>query len=881
MMADNLTILNGTAAGCIGASALESLTRRHAADAHGNNSLGRMEAPASLGVLALDIDKTNPMKERYPAAYIDVPPLPFSAIKTAAGSYPAAADIATMLLPSDGANGVGGNAYPGMGNLVARLAQDSIKAYLWQQCRALSAQGCIYVVASPSSTIGHGVTLETLCLLQETLQALGKTSVSKILVILSNQDLTMDPQKRLREAAFMSALNALERGGVMARPHTTGREHRGSLCDLVFFVSTACGPGLSPRSMYGEPCSIGRTVEELLAYEARYLEYCVASPVGAKVRADRIRTPLQRRFIQGQPPFLSFRGFSAFDARVDAVRRFAELSRALKVLDALRGTETQPAVLLAPPPPCSLAEDLLQRFVAPYREEVSRRRQEMKALLEETGKSPKDWRAPLQEACAKMTTQLQQVEREASAIGERLLRQEFEPQLRTEISLNNANAGSSATRRGLHHLRQALLAAPKDLRDLLEAVPPLEQLEEGILEQCRGTFGRDRKRHRVEELWSKLSQVTRVAEQKVAPAVQQLINELLKMLERLSESASLDAALEQAQQLCRQDLQALADAQAGYPVRFALAGSQLAPYSVPYVSTVQDEEVKKAFWRAGQPTEPAEVLYQRILASIRAQQRVMIDPDQLFETIYRDLYRSPSDRDRLIDELFAECRLAGEGVSPEFRAQHGPLVDIVTICCPPGVQDDLDAYLAKNLPNQDGLTLHTIPGLGQIVLHRESHRCPAFAQHHLRVIGEDYAAVMDKTPYVIAEWAAQAGSYLPREPHVPFQGFSAEELLLTGVCLGEFDPANITYPDPLLVETHVSLGPLKDAIGQVTDDGHRQHIVQFLTTRLLVGTTAAEITARFNDAIKKGVQIDNVAVLHRKVVNEWAHLQANGAGSSS
>lgn len=872
---DTLLIFTGTAACRVGAPLVTTLLRRAGVTQNGNTS-ERLIEMANLDVFALDMDATNPMRA-YPEACGSLPTIPFSAIKTEPTRYPAAADIDTMLLPDDAANLLGGNGHPAVGNLTARLAQEAIKEYLWWRCTKLSAQGTIIVVASPSSTVGPGMTLEVLCLVHETLRALGKSSVAKILVILSNQHLTMDPQRRLREAAFISTLNALEQGGVMARPHTAGREHRGALCDLVFFVSAAYSPGLSPGSMNQGPRSIGHTVEDLLGYEVCYLEYCLASPVGAKIQANRIRIPLPRHGMRGQPPLLSFHGFSALDARVDAVCRCAERTLALNVLDTLRGTGEKPAVLLAPPPPLSLAEYLLQRFVASYQEAVRSILQEVKALLAEKSKAPKDWYAPIQGAFARVETLLQQAERDAPSVREALCR-ELEQHIRSEITLNNINAGSNATRKGLDHLRHALMEAHRELPMLLH--PPLAQCKDDILEQCRGTLSRDRKRKRVSGLMDK---ICGAADQQVYPEAQHCIEALFGGVDRVSMGVSVDAELEQTQRLCRQELQALVDVKERYPVRFAFPGSQLAYYSAPYVSTSAVEEVRKAFWREWQPTDTAEELYRHVLALIRAKQYVLIDPDQLFDMIYQEVYRSPSDRQQLLDTLFAECRLAGEGLSPEFRAQHGPLAEVVTICCPPGAKADLDAYLAKNMPNQDGITLHVIPGLGQIVLHREGHRCPAFAQHHLQVLGEEYETVADKTPYVIARWAAQVGSYLPREPYMPFQGFSAEELLWAGVCLGEFDPADIAYPHPELVETRVPLGPLTSAVHQMADDGHRQPIVQLLTNRLSGFSTPTEISNRFNTIIKQraaaGEPIEDVAPLYRKVLEEYTHLHNNGFGS--
>jgi hypothetical protein len=840
------------------------------------NTSERLIAMANLDVLALDMDATNPMCT-YPEVCGTLPPIPFSDIKADPKRYPAAADIDTLLLPDDAANLLGGNGHPTVGNLTARIAQDAIKEYLWQRCKQLSAQGTICVVASPSSTVGPGMTPEVLCLVHETLRSLGKSSVAKMLVVLSNQHLTMDVHRRRREAAFITTLNALARGGVMARPHTAGREHRGSLCDLVFFVSASYSPGLSPGSMNQAPRSIGHTVEDLLGYEACYLEYCLASPVGAKIQANRIRIPLPRQVIRGQPPLLSFHGFSALDARVDAVRRFAECTLALKVLDALRGTGEKPAVLLAPPPPLSLAEYVLQRFVASYQENVRNILQEMKALLADKNKAPRDWHAPLQGAFARAETLLQQAERDAPSVREALGR-ELEQHIRNEITLNNINAGSSATRKGLEHVRHALLEAHRELPMLLQT--PLAQFKDDLLEQCRGTFGRDRKRKRVAGLVDKIGGA---ADQRVYPEVQQCLEALLSGVDRVSTGVSVDTELEQAQRLCRQEQQALADVKERYPVQLAFPGGQLAHYSAPYVSTSAVEELRKAFWREWQPTDTAETLYQRLLAIIRAKQYVLIDPDQLFDTIYQAVYRTQHDRQHLLDTLFAECRLAGEGPSPEFRAQYGPLAEVVTICCPPGAKADLDAYVAKNLPNQDGVTLHVIPGLGQIVLHREGHRCPAFAQHHLQVLGEEYEAEADKTPYVIAKWATQVGSYLPREPYVPFQGFSAEELLWAGVCLGAFDPADIRYPHPELVETRVPLGPIASAAHQMTSDGHRPHVVQLLAHRLSGFLTPAEISQQFNTVITQraavGEPMGDVAPLYRKVLEEYKLLQNNGLAS--
>jgi hypothetical protein len=412
--------------------------------------------------------------------------------------------------------------------------------------------------------------------------------------------------------------------------------------------------------------------------------------------------------------------------------------------------------------------------------------------------------------------------------------------------------------------------------------PPLAQWKDDSLEQCRGTFGRDRKRKRIAGLVDK---VFGAADQRVYPEVQHCLEVLLSGVDRVSMGVSVDTELEQAQQLCRQEQQALMDVKERYPVRFAFPGGQFSHFSAPYVSTSALEELRKAFWREWQPTDTAEKLYRRLLTLIRAKQYVLIDPDQLFDTIYQDVYRSQSDRQQLLDALFADCRLAGEGSSPEFRAQHGPLAEVLTICCPPGAKEDLDAYVAKNLPNQDGITLHVIPGLGQIVLHREGHRCPAFAQHHLQVLGEEYAAEADKTPYVIAKWAAQVRSYLPWEPYVPFKEFSAEELLWAGVCLGEFDPADITYPHPDLVETSVPLGPISSAVHQMADDGHRQHIVQILTNSLLGLTTPTGIAEQFNPIIKQraagGKPIENAAALYRKVLKEYTHLQSNGLASKA
>lgn len=867
---DTLMLFIGTAASRVGADLVGRLLQRAGVTHSRSHSVGRLGDIADLGVLALDIDKTNPMMAQYPAACIAAPAIPFSAIKTDTGQYAAAADIELTLLPDDGANGLGGNGYPAVGNVVARLSQDIIKDYLWRQCTHLSPQGSLYVFASLSSTMGNGMTLETLCLVHDILRTLGKISVSTILVILSNQYLAMDRDRRMREAAFVSALSAVERGAVMARPHTTAREHHGSLSNMVFFVSTAYSAGLSPRSLNQGPRRLGQTVEHLLEYEACYLEYCVASPIGTQVRADRIRTPLPRRLLQGQPPLLSFHGFSALDARVDAVRQCAEYTFVLKVLDTLRGLGTQPVVLLAPPPPLSLAQSLLQQFVAPYQEAVRPLLREIQAVLEDKSTSPQEWHTPIQIALAQVPPLLQQAEREASAVCENVERA-LEQQLLNEISLHNVNAGTRATRKAMDNLRQGLLEAHQELPTLLQ--PTLEQWQEDILMHCKGTWGRERKRKRVGEL---LSKAVGAADQKVYPEVRRLIEALLGVVGRLAQSVSVDTMLEQAQQRCRQELQAVVDVQERYPVRFAVSGAQLAYYSVPYIGSSVDEELRKAFWRAWQPTDAAEDLYQRVLATVRAQQYVMIEPDQLFETIYREVYRAPSDRQQLLDDLFAECRLAGEGVSAEFRTQHGPLADIVTICCPPGARADLDAYLAQHMPNQDGITLHTISGLSQIVLHRESHRCPAFAQHHLRILGEEYEAMPDKTPYVIATWAAQIGSYIPRDPHIPFHGFSDEELLWVGVCLGAFDATDVTYPDPVLVQTRLSLGPFKSAVDRVADDSHRQHIVQFLMGRLLACTTPAEITERFNETIRKGVPVANATMLHRRVLREFAGLQANG-----
>jgi hypothetical protein len=446
---DTFKIFIGTAACRVGTSFVPDSLRRAGVIQNASASARFIET-ANLDVLALDMDATNPMRA-YPEACVTLPPFPFSAIKADPKRYPAAADIDTLLLPDDAANLLGGNGHPAVGNLAARIARDTIKEYLWQRCTKLSSQGTICIFASPSSTVGPGMTPEVLCLVHETLRDLGKSGVVKMLVILSNQHLTMDPKRRLREAAFINTLNALARGGVMARPHIPGREHRGALCDMVFFVSTSYSPGLSPGSLNQGPHSIGHTVEDLLEYEACYLEYCIASPVGAKIQANRIRVPLPQHFIRGQPPLLSFHGFSAFDARVDAVRRFAECTLALKVLDDLRGTGEKPAVLLAPPPPLCMAEYVLQRFVASYQEAVRSILQEVKTFLEEKNKAPKDWHAPPQNAFTRVEALLQQAERDASSMREALCR-ELGQRIRHEITLNNVNTGSSATRKGLEHL---------------------------------------------------------------------------------------------------------------------------------------------------------------------------------------------------------------------------------------------------------------------------------------------------------------------------------------------------------------------------------------------------------------------------------------------